>query len=425
MNIGARQITSLEVLENFLGAKPTKSAISRLSDREIGDLELLVLQSCEASAWEPSPPGAIYPGGWLANDVANPAGNEYLNLALLYYPKVLIHDPLGDFFFGQYRHLPDFRPLRAADGSLSISAGPEMWHQGAAFFKDSPETLRARLGHIAEFLSDIEPLLRDNIVVMRSQWPIITSRIQPLMASVRHDSRNEEFLDYLQKASEDEPFPVWDNIRGLRALPATPLRAADKRWRFQYESFYLAKTLAVADAVGATYVPASDVEMDVLRLKLKATFESPPSESQPISFLQEVARVSIPNLAITAKTAVAMRNSEQDFDDWHRSLDRLRRSTDPDSWSEQVADELIPDIRRVERAIRRSPLARSALKEAAASTIISATTSGLVAATATGSPITSMAAAGGAGALNWLWRAYFPSRLGGRDAVIAALVRSG
>lgn len=149
---------------------------------------------------------------------------------------------------------------------------------GAAFFKDSPETLRARLGHIAEFLSDIEPLLRDNNVVMRSQWPIITSRVQPLMASVRHDSRNEEFLNYLQKASEDEPFPVWDNIRGLRALPATPLRAADERWRFQYESFYLAKTLAVADAVGATYVPASDVEMDVLRLKLKATFESPPSE---------------------------------------------------------------------------------------------------------------------------------------------------
>lgn len=97
MNIGARQITSLDVLENFLGAKPTKSAISRLSDRQIGDLELLVLKSCEASAWEPSPPGAIYPGGWLANDVANPAGNEYLNLALLYYPKVLIHDPLRDF----------------------------------------------------------------------------------------------------------------------------------------------------------------------------------------------------------------------------------------------------------------------------------------------------------------------------------------
>lgn len=423
MSDSAPRVCSLDVVENFLGVAPSIEQINKLSEPEITEMGNLVLESCASSAWDAAPEGTTYPGGWLANDMSNPEARSYLNLALLYYPKILLHDPLGDFFFSSYDELPDFRPLRAADGRLSVTTGPAIWHSGIERLRGDPEFLRSRLGEIVEFLVQISPLIREGVVTLRSQWPTIIRQSNSLVSSVRHDAKDDELLTALDAATLQEAYPVWDNIRGLRVLPVAPLREADKRWRFQYESFYLAKTLAVADVAAATYVPASEIELQVLRTRLRHSFGDRVQELQPIDFLREVARVVVPDLELSPKMAVAMRRSESDFDDWHRSLDRIRRSTDPKDWRAQVEDELIPDIRRVERAMQRSPVARSSLRDSVASTIISGTVSGLAATMATGSPVVAVSSAFGSGILSWLWKAYFPPSLGGRDSVIAALVR--
>jgi hypothetical protein len=85
---------------------------------------------------------------------------------------------------------------------------------------------------------------------------------------------------------------------------------------------------------------------------------------QPVELLSEVARVLVPDLQLTAKTAVAIRQSEDAFEDWRAELRRLAREGRDDSPAElreRVQDQLQPVVRRVEKAISRSSIASRAL----------------------------------------------------------------
>ncbi len=427
--VDTRPVTVLDVLEGFFGGIPDEAAVRALDQHQIEELGDLAVQSAAAQATAQVPKGAVYPGGWLAGNWHEQLCRGELTLALLYYPALLVHDPLADFFFRDYGSLPPTRELRERRNRMTISGGPAMWGQAVSYegMRSNPDAVLDYLVKAITFLVDAAPLLRSSTLITRSQWPTILDRSQALMTSVRNDVRSREMQSAVAgAAAAGDPVPTWDNIRGLNVLPVGGLHASDEPWQWQHEFFYLAKTLAVADAVGATYAPPTNGDLAVLRVKAAQAQRAVVGDRQPRELLAEVARVLVPDLQLDARTAVAMRTSEEAFDDWHRGLRSLARATDNTTAEElrgRVEDELLPKLHRVERAVDRSAIARQALRDQAATVLITGAVAVGAAGVAGTNPLIGGAAAAASGAIQWVWKAYRPPSLGGEDAVLASLIR--
>jgi len=420
--------TVLDVLEGFFGAVPDEAAVRSLNQQEIDELGDLVVQSAAVTAAAAAPEGTVYPGGWLAGNWHEQLFRGDLTLALLYYPRLLVHDPLADFFFRDFDALPPTKELHERYGRMTVSAGPAMWAQAAAYegMRGNLDAVRSYLARIITFLVDAAPLLRSSVLITRSQWPTLLHHAQALTTSVRYDVRSQDMQASVANAvAAGEPVPSWDTIRGLNVVPASGLRDSDEPWQYQHEFFYLAKTLAVADAAGATYVPSTEPELDLLRIKATQAGRAVVGPRQPLEMLAEVARVLVPDFALDARTAVAMRSSEEAFDDWHRGLRSIARAPEGpvQEMRERVEDELLPMVRRVAQATDRSSVMRQALRDTAATTVISGAVTAEAAGLAGGRPAVVGAAAAASGVLQWAWKAYRPPSLGGADAVLASLMR--
>src|SRR4051794_34460589 len=88
-----------------------------------------------------------------------------------------------------------------------------------------------------------------------------------------------------------DPLPTWDNIRGLSVRPSAPIVRSDLPWVDQHKYFYLAKTLAIADAADATYAPTTEGELSLLRAKASQLRSQLPTNAFPESVLHDVARL--------------------------------------------------------------------------------------------------------------------------------------
>jgi len=172
-------------------------------------------------------------------------------------------------------------------------------------------------------------------------------------------------------------------------------------------------------------VPSTEPELDLLRIKATQAGRAAVGPRQPLEMLAEVARVLVPDFALDARTAVAMRTSEEAFDDWHRGLRSIARAPEGpvQELRERVEDELLPMVRRVAQATDRSSVMRQALRDTAATTVISGAVTAEAAGLAGGRPVVVGAAAAASGVLQWAWKAYRPPSLGGADAVLASLMR--
>jgi hypothetical protein len=113
----------------LFGAIPYEAAVRAPNNREIEELGDLVLESAAVTAAAPAPTGTVYPGGWLAENWHEQLFRGDVTLALLYYPRLLVHDPVADFFFSDFGSLPAARDLRERNGRMTVSAGPAMWAQ--------------------------------------------------------------------------------------------------------------------------------------------------------------------------------------------------------------------------------------------------------------------------------------------------------
>lgn len=206
-------------------------------------------------------------------------------------------------------------------------------------------------------------------------------------------------------------------------VPGTGFIAADERWAHQHESFFLAKTLAVADAAAAMYVPQTPGELSVLRSKgrqLKVASEV------GFDLLPEVHRFLLPDVDLSIRGAVRMRQSEESFEDWRRlmrSLSRDARSDTPEELEQRVADTLGPVVERVHKQLSIGSRAKISLKDAPVTIAINATVPTAASLVATGSPGLALATAPVSGVLSWLWKMYRSPNLSGVDAVVAAVHR--
>ncbi|SET92118.1 hypothetical protein [Geodermatophilus poikilotrophus] len=424
----APRITPLDVLENFLGEEPSGKAIRCLTYEQLRELGDLSKQSANASLNDPAPPDTYYHGGWVGAHWQYQIMAGDLNLALLYYPQILVHDPLAEFFFDEHDRLPSLRPLHEANSRMILSGGPQMWsqHSSARMTKDDYQEERERLATIVQYISELSPLLKAGVLVCRTQYPTLIARNEAIMSSVRHDVRSPSMQEAVTEANAIDPVAVWDSLRGMQLTPSTGYRKVDEPWAAQYEFYFLAKTLAVADQAGAVYAPPASGDLHLLRQKARAG-KIPLPLGHPRGVLEEVARLLVPDLQLRARDAVAIRNSEDAFDDWRRQISSLARDASSDSADEmrqRVEDALIPAIRRVEKASSSTAALKSSLRDTGAYVAMSALPGASAAALTGGVPAVAATAAAVGGVLKWLYDAYKPKKVDSRDAVLASLIRA-
>lgn len=152
-------VTILDLLEGYFGELPTKETILKMDLGSLEDLQDRVLEYANAASSADTAGPLDYLGGWFAGSWHYQIFTGDLSLSLLYYPALLVHDPLADFFFADLGALPKFRPLRAANGGMVVSAGPELYANSANFdsMKHDLDSARGYLALLVDGIVDMEP----------------------------------------------------------------------------------------------------------------------------------------------------------------------------------------------------------------------------------------------------------------------------
>ena len=409
----------LTVLRNFFGKQPSPAQLTKLSRQEVEELRDLVLQFSENAEFS-STTEAIYPGSWLAGNWLSQPTRLELHQNILYHDALITHDPLADFFGIKERWFPEFRPIRAANGSMSIHSGPHLWNEQLSYeaMRDSLDEIRRFLAHIIPYLFELGPLLDNGIILPRPQWRVIKERKQALSASVRQDAKSNDMVTGTAKIiSELGPLPIWDNLYGLRVHMTQPVKRADKRWEWQYESYQLAKQLAFADEYDTTYIPQSAAELELLRLKITQLSQEQETSPRPDT-LEELSRLVLPDLELPAKTAIEIRQDEESFQEWKETVRRIDResATDtPHELKQRIEDTLAPISREIDKTSRRASIKKFASQDALVAVLTAVGT--FTAATVVGAaPIDAMVPAAGGGVLGWLGKMFLPAEGSGSDA---------
>ncbi len=248
--------TVLDALENSLGAKPTQRELVMLSLPELDQLAGVLEEFWQAQADEAIPGGASLIGGWRSAYGSEPSFREDLSDSLLYYPRLLLLDPLANFFDDRSA-LPDPRGIRyrRRDGVHNIvHAGAQIWSRAGSYelLREDPVSAAARFAGVVHNLYALEGLIHDGVVVLRSQWPILARRRVQLETAVRHDVASKELQDFIASIPPDKIGPtVWDNLQGLSLSIDGPVPPADEKWRAEPIFYYIDKMLAIADAFDA------------------------------------------------------------------------------------------------------------------------------------------------------------------------------
>lgn len=351
--------TPLVVLRNYFGETPSREAVNALSLDEMEELGELLVMSANASVHEDVGNQIYYAGGWFGSGWHEPALKQELLHALLYYPRVLVHDPLADFFSNEWARLPEFQEYRSTDRP-PLRIQPLLGDASPIFedIRDQRGEAARRLSTLIANMVALAPLIDAGILILRSQWPTLVKNLNPIQSSVRQNLRTLAMVDSAEEASVlYPPTTLWDNQRGMHVVPQNGVYPADRHLLYQQDFFYLAKTLAIADQTSARYVPQTEADY----LLLAAYAERLPKkmgirERPPGRVLEEVSRLVVPSMILDAKKMVSLRQDEESFEDWRLSLRTLARAGVEDNDNElaqRVEESLKPRIHAINRNLSR------------------------------------------------------------------------
>ncbi|MBT2555479.1 hypothetical protein [Arthrobacter sp. ISL-5] len=148
--------TVLDALENSLGAKPTHPELAMLSLAELDQLAGVLGEFWLVQADEAISDGASLISGWRSAYGSEPSFREDLSDSLLYYPRLLLLDPLANFFDDRSA-LPDTRGIRyrRGDGADNVvHAGAQIWSRDGSYesLREDPASAAARFAGIVHNL---------------------------------------------------------------------------------------------------------------------------------------------------------------------------------------------------------------------------------------------------------------------------------
>lgn len=419
-------VTSLDVLENFFGDVPKTDQILALSDSDIEELRGRTMEFSNAEESEPVPEASIYPGSWIAGNWHLDVMRPELNQSLIYHDSIVTHDPVADFFGMSSRLLPEFRPIRAADGTMILQRDPEMWTHDHTYesLRSEPDRVRHLLAGLIPYIFELAPMIKSRVIVPRPQWKTFKERRDAMMTSARHDVKNPMMTDGAPRISKEVgPIALWDQLHGMRAELTKPVKLSDQKWDWEVEFFHMAKQLAFSDQYSTIYVPHHPGDLELLKLKvgsLKRVQENQPSSS----VLEELTRVVLPNLNVSARTAVDIRKDSESFEAWRRAVRKIDRDAvndEPNVLSQRVEDELSTVKEQIEREAFGTALKGHVTRGGLGAAISSAGQIGLeYMLTGESNPLLTV----GAGAIGWIGGAFLLPRARGAGRVMVSLQKS-
>jgi hypothetical protein len=429
--------TILDVLENALDGELTAERAASLAPRELGALSE-VLEEYYA-AWEPPTPAAgelrAYPGGWVAANYTAPEAKSLLATTLLYFHTILIHDPVGEWFDRRRAILKSPPPVRYRNRAKVQGAQAHLMRfDGYHYTRDEPERTREQLRWMLPMLSDFAPLIRAGIAIPFNQLGILVDRQTGLLTAVRHDVTDDELMRRIREPIDLPPVTA-DFSRGLHLDlrgAGGPVPGDESKSVVQNPSYYLNKTLAIADAASARYIPPSATDFALYARRLQRTSQELSRRANlDLSVAAGLSRTELPLLEeLDLRTLVELRRTEEAFEAWRTQLRTAVRQIESGPETEQFkeeAKEVLEDCLSavaadVRRAQSRSHLLRASKREMTINLTTGVAVAGGAALLGAGAPA-AVAAAGISAIARWTVGALFPPKPSGARAVITALMR--
>lgn len=424
--IPSAAVTSLDVLENFFGDVPTTDQILALSDTDLDELHDRVMEFSSAKETELVPENSIYPGSWIAGNWHLDVMRPDLNQCLIYQDSIVTHDPVADFFGMSVRWLPEFRDIRAADGSMILQRDPKMWTQNHCYesLRSAPDRARYFLASLIPYVFELAPMIKSRVIVPRPQWKTFKKRRNEMLTSTRHDVKNPLMTDGAPRISQEVgPIALWDQLHGMRAELTKPMKPSDQRWNWETESFHLAKQVAFSDQFSTVYVPHYTGDLELLKLKIDTL--SRVQQNQPSSsVLEELSRVVLPDLNLSARTAVSIRKDDESFEAWRRAIrtiDRDAAADDPNALRQRIEDELATVKGQIDREAFGPALKQYASRGGLGAAFTAVSQAGVD--FVTGGEVNLVAAAA-TGAVGWIAGMFLLPQARGAGRVMVSLQRS-
>lgn len=429
--------TVLDVLENALDGELTADRAASLSDQDLSQLAEVLADFY--ATWRPPPPAAgelrAYPGGWVAANYGGAEARSLLASTLLYFDTVVVHDPIGEWFDPRRGQLRGPPPIRYRNGVQVQSAQVNIM-AGDGYYAPSSGPARARehLKWMLPMLMDLAPLIRSGVAIPINQIGTLIDRQEAILAGVRHDLRDSQLVAEISNPIDLQPVTA-DYSRGLQLQMegAGGVVSGDEiRAIAQNPAYFLTKTIALADAVGARYTPpaATDHALYVRRLQ-RAGEELSRSAGLDLRIAAALTRTPLPFVgALELPTLVQIRENEGSFEEWRSQVRSVVRQIEATPDSEDFADnarEVFDDgfavvAAEVRRATQRSTVLQASIGDATINLVTGlAVAGGAVLAGADG--LNAAAFASASAASSWALRALFLPRQTGARAVIAALMR--
>lgn len=370
--------TIVDVIEGYFGETPNPGDVKKLTLNQIEDFKDRVIEFCDSQGPvnfdENEKP--VYIGGFESYWPGVPELFKSLSLSLLYQPRLLVHDPLGEYFgLNSINDLPEMKKIKSKlpSGAQSIgSRGPRNWALNYSYIgeKASGKNVYDSVDTRIQSIIKMKPLLRSGALIARSQWGVIHEYSNEILASSRNDVNNRMMIEFVQETQRSGgSITAWDNIRGLRvSVPGAKVSHSNEIWSWQPEFYYLAKSIKFADYAGSVYVPNNSEDYGLLKTKIESNFVNRDKyyeasknrvSGRREEILNLVVQKLIPNFEIDPSTAVAIRESEEAFEDWRlfiRDLQRESQGLNEGEIQELVDDRVTPILDNINKRISASAI---------------------------------------------------------------------
>lgn len=428
------QPTIIDVLENALDGDLSPGRIESLSMTEVRTIREVVLEFYDAWAPYPAETGLlrVHLGGWVATNAGQGGtARDLLHAALLYAHQVVIHDPVAAYFEPRRRRLRAFPAVEGLGLNVDASAAQLERTGGYESFPDNLEGHRSNLARGVVSLAELTPLIREGVVVPIPHLKLTLQREQKIWTGVRHLLHDDDYLKLLRNPI-DRPALSFDTGTKVQFLTDPRTSSDAKIQEFGDSAYYLARTLAMAEASYAAYMPPSATEWALYEQRIRR-LPTDLSRRTRLDLTVAPALVSSDLVyfqGLSNRDLLAIREDEESFEHWRASLRRATRQiselpSEGEDFAAEARDVLTDHLDEAAGEVRQATSRRSALKRNLRPTGVSLSTgaAGVGGAAVTGGGPAGLAAVGVSGMLKWLADSLLSPSLGGTKAVLAHLIQ--
>lgn len=426
--------TIVDVLENALNGDLSAERAQQLSMEQVRSLREVVLQFYDAWAQSPAEEGSlrVHLGGWVASAANDGIARDLLHAALLYAHQTVIYDPVAAYFEPRRRHLAAFRPVRGQGLDSEASSIHQERTGGYESFVDNLVAHRSNLALAIPRIAGLTPLIRDGIVVPIPHLKLTLQRQEKIWVAVRHLLSDDEYLRLLDQPI-DRPALTQDDGPGILFL-TRPQTAADARIQ-QYgdAAYYLSRSIAMADASYASYLPPSGTEWAIYQQRLTRLGRAlERSHELDLTVAPALVQSDLPYFkGLSGPDVLAARRDDEGFEHWRMGLRTATRQinnlpSDGETFVGEAQDVLKDHLEETAAEVRKATSRSAALKRNLRPTALTLSTgaAGIAGAAALGGGPAVFGTLTITGMLRWLGDSLLAPNLSGSKAVLAHLVHN-